>query len=107
MLTENKDCATKDLGGGVTRKVLSYDETMMVCELTFKKGSVGSLHHHPHHQIGYVLSGSFEVTCAGERKILKKGDSYLIKPDEIHGVLALEDSKLLDVFTPMREDFVR
>ncbi len=66
MLTENKDCAAKDLGGGVTRKVLSYDETMMVCELTFKKGSVGNLHHHPHHQIGYVLSGSFEVTCAGE-----------------------------------------
>ncbi len=31
----------------------------------------------------------------------------MIKPDEIHGVLALEDSKLLDVFTPMREDFVR
>lgn len=37
MLTENKDCAAKDLGGGVARKVLSYDETMMVCELTFKK----------------------------------------------------------------------
>jgi quercetin dioxygenase-like cupin family protein len=58
-------------------------------------------------QIGYVISGSFEVTCEGEKKILKAGDSYLIKPDQIHGVVALEDSKLLDVFTPMREDFIR
>jgi quercetin dioxygenase-like cupin family protein len=47
------------------------------------------------------------VTCEGEKKILKAGDSYLIKPDQIHGVVALEDSKLLDVFTPMREDFIR
>jgi len=97
----------KELGGGVSRKVLSYDQTIMVCELTFKKGAVGSLHHHPHHQIGYVISGSFEVECSGEKKLLKAGDSYLIAPDEIHGVVALEDSKLLDVFTPMREDFVR
>lgn len=106
MLCFNKDGFFKDLGGGVTRKVIAYDENMMVCELTFKKGSIGAPHHHPHEQIGYVISGSFEVTDGGETRTLKAGDCYLIKPNSIHGVKALEDSKLLDVFTPMRKDFL-
>ncbi|MFA7117842.1 MAG: cupin domain-containing protein [Sphaerochaetaceae bacterium] len=107
MLTLNKDCEKKNLGGGVTRKVLSYDTNMMVCELTFTKGAVGTLHSHPHQQIGYIVSGSFEVEDSGKKMILKAGDSYLIKSNSIHGVVALEDSKLLDVFTPMREDFIK
>lgn len=90
----------------MTRKVLSYDEHMMVCELTFSKGAVGEPHHHPHQQIGYVISGSFLVNDGEKSEILKAGDSYLIPPDRTHGVTALEDSKLLDVFTPMRKDFV-
>lgn len=106
MLCCNKDAIFKDLGAGVTRKIVAYDENMMVCELTFKKGAVGEAHHHPHEQIGYIISGSFEVTDGGETKILKAGDCYLIKPDSVHGVVALEDSKLLDVFTPMRKDFL-
>ncbi|MCI6673380.1 MAG: cupin domain-containing protein [Sphaerochaetaceae bacterium] len=106
MLCYNKDAIFKDLGGGVTRKIVAYDEGMMVCELTFKKGAVGTPHHHPHEQIGYIISGSFEVTDGEETKVLKAGDCYLVKPDSVHGVKALEDSKLLDVFTPMRKDFL-
>jgi quercetin dioxygenase-like cupin family protein len=107
MLTHNSDCPKKELGGGVTRRILSYDKGMMVCELTFKKGAVGALHHHPHEQIGYIISGSFEVSSDGKKEILKAGDSYLAEPNSVHGVVALEDSKLLDVFTPMREDFLK
>lgn len=106
MLCLHKDGIFKDLGGGVTRRIVAYDENMMVCELTFKKGSVGSPHKHPHEQIGYIISGSFEVTDGGETKIMHAGDCYLIKPDSVHGVKALEDSRLLDVFTPMRKDFL-
>jgi quercetin dioxygenase-like cupin family protein len=107
MFRENEESAAKDLGGGVTRKVLAYSETLMVCELTFEKGSVGALHSHPHEQVGYVISGSFEVEEVGlGKKILKAGDTYLIAPNVRHGVVALEKSLLLDVFTPMRKDFV-
>lgn len=106
MLTRNDEQVEKDLGKGVTRKVLSWDEGMMVCELTFRKGSVGELHSHPHEQIGYVISGSFSVSCGDETKVLRAGDSYLIPPSVVHGVVALEDSRLLDVFSPMRKDFV-
>jgi quercetin dioxygenase-like cupin family protein len=79
----------------------------MSCEMTFKKGAVGALHSHPHEQIGYVVSGSFELEEENvEKKVIKAGDSYYIAPNVMHGVVALEDSKLLDIFTPMRKDFL-
>ena len=42
----------------------------------------------------------------GKKQILNAGDSYYVKPDTRHGVKALEDAAILDVFTPQREDFL-
>lgn|SRR5574344_368252 len=106
MITFNKDQKKNDLGGGVTRKVLSYAKNIMICEMTFKKGSIGALHHHPHEQIGYVVSGSFEVSDGGKKTVIHAGDTYYESPNAEHGVVALEDSVLIDVFTPMRDEFV-
>ena len=107
MYTENKNIAAKDLGGGVMRKVLSYSKNLMACELTFEKGAVGAPHSHPHEQIGYIISGRLVYQEEGqEDKILETGDTYYVAPNVVHGVQILEDTKLLDIFTPMREDFV-
>lgn len=91
---------------GIRRKILGYDKDIMLVHLEFKKGAIGYLHKHPHKQIGYIVSGSFEVTVDGEKKNLKAGDVYLTLPNIEHGVLALEDSIIIDVFTPYREDFI-
>ena len=107
MYTENKNIAAKNLGGGVMRKVLSYSKNLMACELTFEKGAVGAPHSHPHEQIGYIVSGRLVYQEEGqEDKILETGDTYYVAPNVVHGVQILEDTKLLDIFTPMREDFV-
>ena len=107
MYTEYKNVAAKDLGGGVKRKVLSYSQNLMACELTFEKGAVGAPHSHPHEQIGYIISGKLVYQEAGQAdKILETGDTYYVAPNVVHGVQILEDTKLLDIFTPMREDFV-
>ena len=107
MYTENKNVAARDLGGGVKRKVLSYSQNLMACELTFEKGAVGAPHSHPHEQIGYIISGRLIYQEEGQAdKILETGDTYYVAPNVIHGVQILEDTKLLDIFTPMREDFV-
>ena len=106
MIIKNSEVQAKDLGDGVTRKVLSYSDNMMAVEFKFKKGSMGALHSHPHEQIGYVVSGSLELLGGEEKITLKTGDTYYVKPNEEHGVLILEDTVLLDVFTPMREDFI-
>ena len=107
MYTENKNVIAKDLGGGVNRKILSYSENLMTVELHFKKGSIGAKHSHPHEQIGYIVSGRLvyqEEGCAD--KELCTGDTYYVKPDAVHGIEVLEDTVLLDIFTPMRKDFI-
>jgi quercetin dioxygenase-like cupin family protein len=106
MYTENDKILQQNVGEGVVRKVLSYSDNLMCCELKFKKGSIGALHSHPHEQIGYVISGSFEYEEEGSKVVVKAGDSYYVAPNILHGVVALEDSVLLDIFAPKREDFL-
>ena len=91
---------------GVERRVMSHGGTLMGVEFRFKKGAIGALHSHPHEQIGYIASGSFEVTMDGKTETLKAGDTYYVPPNAVHGVVALEDSVVFDAFTPHREDFL-
>ena len=108
MFVENKSIPSTDLGGGVIRKVLAYSKNLMTVELHFEKGAVGAPHSHPHEQIGYIISGKLVYQEEGcEDKILGTGDTYYVAPNVVHGVQILEETKLLDIFTPMREDFVK
>lgn len=103
----NKDIESVYASDGVKRKILAYTDELMIVENYFDEGAVGSLHSHPHTQITYVLEGEFEFEINGEKKIVKKGDSMLKKDGIIHGCVCLKQGKLLDIFTPMREDFVK
>ena len=107
MFVKNSDIALTNLGGGVSRKILSYNKELMSVEVRFEKGAVGAMHTHPHVQISYVLEGKFEATIGDETKIISKGDTYITEPDVPHGVVCLEAGALLDIFTPMREDFIK
>ena len=93
-------------GEGVVRRVLAYTDEVMTVENRFEKGAVGALHHHPHTQITYVVSGKFEFTIGGEKRIVTAGDTMLKKDGIEHGCVCLEEGILLDIFSPMREDFV-
>lgn len=91
---------------GVSRKILGYDDHLMMVCVRFEKGAVGTLHHHIHRQVSYIESGRFEVTIDGDKKILKTGDSFFVSPDLVHGVVALEQGTMIDIFTPARKDFL-
>lgn len=91
---------------GVQRKILGHDDDIMMVCVRFEKGAIGSLHHHIHRQISYVESGRFEVTIDGNKKMLERGDCFFVAPDLVHGVVALEEGSLVDVFTPARKDFL-
>ncbi len=93
-------------GEGIRRKVLTYAPGVMMVRVAFEAGAVGSLHSHPHIQCSLVEAGIFDITIAGRTERLKAGDSFLVPSDAIHGAVAIEAGILLDVFTPMREDFV-
>ena len=94
------------VGDGVRRKIGAYDDILTAVYVEFTKGSVGNLHAHPHHQVTYIQSGSFEVTIGSQKGVLRGGDFYYIPENVKHGVLALEDSVLVDFFSPCRKDFV-
>lgn len=94
-------------GEGTTRKILTYNQDLMMVEVTFEKGAIGAEHTHMHQQISYIAKGSFEFNLDGDKRILKQGDSVLIPSGVNHGVVALEESIIVDVFTPMREDFIK
>jgi quercetin dioxygenase-like cupin family protein len=98
--------AWEDLGGGLQRQILGYDESIMMVRVRFMEGAVGALHQHPHRQTTLVESGRFEVEIAGEKQVLEAGDGFYIPPNVEHGVVALEAGVLADVFTPAREDFL-
>lgn len=91
---------------GMKRKVMCYDERMMLVKVAFEKGAVGMLHHHYHTQISYVGTGIFEVEIAGKKEVLKTGDVFYTAPNLWHGVVCLEAGELIDMFSPYREDFV-
>ena len=103
---ENGDVAWEQTAEGVQRKIMSYDDKLMLVKVSFQKGAVGQLHQHYHSQITHVESGSFEVQINGDKKVLKAGDAYYIPPNVLHGCVCKEAGVLIDVFSPMREDFV-
>ena len=107
MFTFHDDTNKIELGGGVSRRILSHGEDMMAVEVGFEAGAVGAMHTHPHVQISYVLEGKFEAQIGEEKKIISVGDTYYTLPDVPHGVVCLEKGRLLDIFTPERKDFLK
>lgn len=106
MVLKYEDITPSNPGPGLTRRLLARGGQIMGVEVTFAKGAVGTAHRHPHEQVSYIVSGSFEYEVEGEKYILHKGDSYYVAPNLLHGAVALEDSVILDIFTPQREDFL-
>lgn len=94
------------VGDGVERQIMGYDGNLMMVKVRFRKGAVGSLHHHIHSQATYVAKGAFEFTINGEKRIVREGDALFKTPDIIHGCVCIENGILIDTFSPMREDFV-
>jgi len=103
---ENDEMQWQQVDNGVQRKMMAFDDQLMMVKVKFDRGAVGTLHQHPHSQITHIESGVFEVEIQGEKKILKAGDAFYVAPNAVHGVFCLEEGILVDVFSPMRADFL-
>lgn len=101
-----KEMEWEDLGGGVSRKFLGWDNQIMMVKVKFEKGAEGSPHQHFHTQTTYCAEGKFEFTIGDEKKIVHAGDGVYIEPNLMHGAICLEEGMLIDVFSPVREDFL-
>jgi quercetin dioxygenase-like cupin family protein len=103
---ENDSIEWQQVETGIQRKIMVYDEKIMLVKVKFETGGIGSLHKHHHSQITHVESGLFEIEINGAKRVLKGGDAYYIPPDTMHGAVCLADGVPIDVFSPMREDFI-
>lgn len=101
-----KDIAWEEVGPGLKRQIMGYDDKIMLVKVDFQPGAVGQLHEHYHSQVTYVESGAFEMTIGEETKVIRAGDSYYIPPHVMHGCVCVEAGVLIDVFSPHREDFM-
>lgn len=94
----------KQIIEGISGKYIHGDQlTFGVVEV--KKGSLVPLHHHHHEQITFILEGELEMTIGGETMTLKPGNFHVIPSNVPHSAVAHMDCKLIDVFSPVREDY--
>lgn len=108
MFVPHEQAAIQALAPDMQRRVLAYAQPLMLVEMTMQKGAVGALHTHAHHQVDYVAAGAVDFTLCNETRRMEAGDSVYIPPETPHGAVALADGTiLLDIFSPMRDDFVK
>lgn len=91
---------------GLRRQILANTPAMMLVRHDMCKGWRGPAHWHPHEQLVYVISGRIQVEVNGAIFDAAAGDSFIVASNVEHQASALEDSIVLDVFTPVREDYL-
>jgi len=91
---------------GVHLKTMVYGTKTLLTEVRFEKGALIPAHSHPHEQTGYLVSGQMDFLVEGVHHIAKPGDSWNIAGSIEHGATALEESVVIEVFSPVREDYL-
>ncbi len=91
---------------GIKRKTLIYGENTLMTEFLLEKGADLPMHNHPQEQTGYLVSGHMVLTIGGAEYDIRPRDSWLIPGDVIHGARIIEDSVAIEVFAPVREDYL-
>jgi quercetin dioxygenase-like cupin family protein len=105
-VVESKGVGKDEMFPGFWRQTLVYSDDLMLCLFTWRKGANLPAHAHPHRQAGFVISGSVELTVSGKTYVTNAGCSYIVQGNEEHSARAIEDSLVIDAFTPCREDYI-
>jgi len=104
-LIEIKDRPLFSPESGLSRQVLAYTENLMLVRHLMEKGWRGARHRHPHEQLVYVVRGHIEFTGGDRTFNARAGDSFVVPGGIEHQASAVEESEVLDVFTPFRNDY--
>lgn len=89
----------------ISRRVFS-GEKAMVAQVYLKKDAVVPLHSHESEQITYILDGALKFELQGREVTVRKGEMLLIPSNVPHRAVALEDTLDLDIFSPIRHDWL-
>ncbi len=92
---------------GIKLKTIAHGEKTLMAKFQMTKGADLPVHTHPHEQTGYVISGKLILVIDKERHVAEAGDSWCIAGNVPHSAEVVEDSVVLEVFSPVREDFLQ
>lgn len=105
-MVTKKEEAKKRTFKGVSLDSLAVGEKSIVCKMNYVVGDFATEHAHPHEQSGYVISGKYRMTVDGVKYELNPGDSYAVPGNVPHSFEVVEGGEVIDVFTPIREDYL-
>jgi quercetin dioxygenase-like cupin family protein len=105
MFFEYSDAAPVQVMPGLERRTLAEGGEMMTCEFILEEGVEIPCHSHPQEQLGYVVSGKLIVTVGDNSAELSAGDCYFAPGGVSHGAMVLEKARVVDTFSPPREDY--
>jgi quercetin dioxygenase-like cupin family protein len=91
---------------GVERKTLVYGAATLMTEFRLRRGAILPLHAHPHEQTGFLLKGRIRLRIGHEEHEAREGDSWCIPGGVEHGAEILEDAVALEVFSPLRKEYL-
>jgi quercetin dioxygenase-like cupin family protein len=92
---------------GIIRTTMAYNDESMLCHFTLKRGASIPLHNHEAVQNGFVIKGMMRFLQDGGKSItVEEGDGYIFESNEKHGAEVLEDSEIIECFTPMRPEYL-
>lgn len=94
----------KELASGITG-YYAHGEQCTLGYVELKKGAIVPLHNHPHEQITYILLGQLQMVIDGKDCLLEAGAYYVIPSNITHSAEALTDCRVIDVFSPARDDY--
>jgi len=106
MFEKGNDKGYRPALDGIERKTLVHGEQTLMTEFRLRRGSLLPRHAHPHEQTGYLVRGRIRLFVGNQEYEAQSGDSWCIPGGVEHGAQILEDSVAIEVFSPVREDYL-
>jgi quercetin dioxygenase-like cupin family protein len=106
MFSKSNNTGYKQALPGIKMRTLVYGDNTLMTEVLLEKDSVLPKHSHPHEQTGYLVKGKMSLMIGAETFTVGPGDSWCIPGNTDHGANILEDSVAVEVFSPVREEYL-
>jgi quercetin dioxygenase-like cupin family protein len=99
------DVPARDLAPGISRRFLTT-QRMTIARFALSRGAIVPAHYHDHEQVSYVVSGALRFRVSGEEILVRAGEALQIPSWAEHGVEVIEDTEVIDMFAPVRQDWL-
>jgi quercetin dioxygenase-like cupin family protein len=106
MFGQKQDSGYIPVAEGISRKTLVHGKNTLMTEFVLKKGAILPVHRHPQEQTGYLVSGNMILSIGDDVKEVRVGDSWMIPGNVEHRATIVVDSVAVEVFSPVRDDYL-